>query len=179
MNFDKGATDLNRDTVRNRKKEYLSKPHFNRPTVVFKYFYVSNGGCPIHPNRYGSFTVNASRYTGNLINHLSIDGDAYRKTICKTLRIFRNRLESNDSSQLKSTRHTRSRFARHLENIPQVATKWGRRCCRIERLVTLEVDLLDTSESTKGRWNCCRIDSSQLMPTRANHVDSSTLYTPI
>ena len=34
-------------------------------------------------------------------------------------------LESNDSSKLKSTRHTRSLFARQFESIPQVATKWG------------------------------------------------------
>ena len=31
-----------------------------------------------------------------------------------------NRHESNDSSQLKSTRNAGSRFARHLESIPQI-----------------------------------------------------------
>ena len=52
-------------------------------------------GCPIHQtvtirqrqfaNRFtGSrFAVNASRYTGNLINHLLLNGNAYRKSICK------------------------------------------------------------------------------------------------
>ena len=38
-------------------------------------------------------------------------------------RIDSIRLESNDSSQLMSTRHSGSRFARYLENIPQVVTK--------------------------------------------------------
>ena len=83
------------------------------------------------------FVVNASRYTENLINHLSLDGSTHRKSICETLikyfasncqgllKMLSIRLESNDSSQLKSTRHTRSRFARHLENILQVTTKWG------------------------------------------------------
>ena len=41
------------------------------------------------------FAVNASRYTGNLINHLSLDGN----------------------------RHTRSQFVRHSENILQVTVK--------------------------------------------------------
>ena len=80
--------------------------------------------------------VNASRYTENLINHLSLDGSTHQKSICETLikyfasncqgllKMLSIRLESNDSSQLKSTRHTRSRFARHLENILQVTTKW-------------------------------------------------------
>ena len=45
-----------------------------------------------------------------------------------------------DSSQLKSTRHTRSRFARHLENIPQVAKKGGCRLFRIAQLVTIDVE---------------------------------------
>ena len=52
-------------------------------------------GCPIHQtvtirqrqfaNRFtGSrFAVNASRCTGNLINHLLLNGNAYRKSICK------------------------------------------------------------------------------------------------
>ena len=31
------------------------------------------------------FAVNAVRYTGNLIIHLSFDGNAYQKSICKTL----------------------------------------------------------------------------------------------
>ena len=30
------------------------------------------------------FAVNASRYTGNLINHLSLDGNAHRKSVYKT-----------------------------------------------------------------------------------------------
>ena len=34
-----------------------------------------------------------------------------------------NRVDSTDSSQLKSTCHTGSRIARYLENIPQVTTK--------------------------------------------------------
>ena len=71
------------------------------------------------------FAVNAFRYTRNLINHLSLDGNAHRKSIYMTLRkyfasncqgllkMLSIRLESNASSQLKSTRHTRSRFARH------------------------------------------------------------------
>ena len=32
------------------------------------------------------FAVNASRYTGNLINHLSLDGNAHRKSVYKTRR---------------------------------------------------------------------------------------------
>ena len=40
-------------------------------------------------------------------------------------RVVENVVESKDSSQLKSTSHTRNRFARHLENIPQVGIKWG------------------------------------------------------
>ena len=73
----------------------------------------------------GRFAVNAPRYTGNLINQLSLDGNAHRRSIYKTLtkyfasncqgllKMLSIRLESNASSQLKSTRHTRSRFARH------------------------------------------------------------------
>ena len=59
-----------------------------------------------------------------------------------------NRLESNDSSRLMSTRHTGSRFARHLENIRRVTTKGSWRYCRID-LIRLESN-----------------DSSQLMSTR-------------
>ena len=42
-----------------------------------------------------------------------------------------------------STRHTGSRFARHLENIPRVTTKVGWRCCRI-----------DSNRTTRHSW--CR-----------------------
>ena len=70
------------------------------------------------------FAVNASRYTGNLINHLSLDGNAHRKSVYKTRRkCFANvkdcwkccRFDSNrtPSSQFKSTRLTSSRFERH------------------------------------------------------------------
>lgn len=85
---------------------------------------ITHEGCPIHPNRYdsskavcesfygGRFAVNASCYTGNLINHLSLDGNAYRKSTVmgcwKCCRIDSIRLESSDS-------YTRSRFVRHLE----------------------------------------------------------------
>ena len=41
-------------------------------------------------------------------------------------------VESNDSSRLMSTRHTGSRFARHLENIGRVTTKGSWRYCRID-----------------------------------------------
>ena len=51
-------------------------------------------------------------------------------------RVVENVVELNDSSKLKSTRHTRSRFARHLENIP----KGGCRFCQIVRLVAADVD---------------------------------------
>ena len=67
----------------------------------------SHGSCPIHPNRYDS----------------SLDGNAHRKSIrlsqlrkyfasnCQgLLKMLSIRLESNDSSQLKSTRHARSRL---------------------------------------------------------------------
>ena len=36
--------------------------------------------------------------------------------------------------------HTRSQFARHLENISQVTIKGRWKCCRIERLVSYKVD---------------------------------------
>ena len=78
---------------------------------------------------------------------VTVDVDpSYRKSICKTLRkysasnyerkleILSHRLESNDSSQLMSTRHSGGRFARYLENIPQVVTKGGCRFSRIERI---------------------------------------------
>ena len=57
-------------------------------------------------------------------------------------------VESNDSSRLMSTRHTGSRFARHLENIGRVTTKGSWRYCRIDS-IRLESN-----------------DSSQLMSTR-------------
>ena len=85
------------------------------------------------------------------------------KSICKTLRkysasnyqgVVENVVESNDSSQLMSTRHAGSRFERHFENFPQVATKGGYKYCRIDsnrttrhgwcRPVIPEVDLQDT-----------------------------------
>ena len=46
-----------------------------------------------------------------------------------------------DSLQLMSTCVNGSRFAKQFENFPQVATNWGCRFCRIERLVTVDFEL--------------------------------------
>ena len=64
----------------------------------------------VHPKRHDSFAnrftgsrfaVNVSRYTGNLINHLLVDGNANWMSICKTLAeylaIDLSRLKSKDS----------------------------------------------------------------------------------
>ena len=87
-------------------------------------------GCPIHQtvtirqrqfaNRFtGSrFAVNASRYTGNLINHHKLNGNAYRKSICKTLR---KHFASNCQGLLKS-------LSNRLDST------------RFERLVSVKVD---------------------------------------
>ena len=74
-------------------------------------------GCPIHQtvtirqrqfaNRFtGSrFAVNASRYTGNLINHLLLNGNAYQKSICKQLsRVVENVVESTRFDSNRTTR---------------------------------------------------------------------------
>ena len=76
--------------------------------------------------------------TTRIERHVTIDvHPSYRKRIYKTLRkisasdherrlqIMSNRLESNDLSQLMSTRHTEKGFARHFENFPRVTTKGG------------------------------------------------------
>ena len=86
----------------------------------------------------------------------------------KCCRIDSIRLESNYSSQLKSTCHTTgSRFARQLENIPQVTTKGRWKCCRIERLVTADVD------PSYRRWVCTwnRVDSSTLNQLPVRRID--------
>ena len=50
-----------------------------------------------------------------------------RKPICERLQPpgVEDVVKSNDSSQQMTTRHTGCRFARHLENIPQVSVKGG------------------------------------------------------
>ena len=80
------------------------------------------------------FAVNAVRYTGNLIIHLSFDGNAYQKSICKTLgkhsssnyqgsfKMLSNRLDSTRVERLVSVKVDPS-LARHLENILQVTSK--------------------------------------------------------
>ena len=59
--------------------------------------------------------------------------EANLQETCKCLRYgVEDVVESNDSSQQMTTRHTGCRFPRHLENIPQVSVKGGCKCCRIE-----------------------------------------------
>ena len=89
------------------------------------------------------FAVNAVRYTGNLIIHLSFDGNAYQKSICKTLgkhsssnyqgsfKMLSNRLDSTRVERLVSVKVDPS-LARHLENILQVTSKSRWKCCRLE-----------------------------------------------
>ena len=63
------------------------------------------------------FAVNASRYAGNLINHLSLDGDAYRKSICKTLtKYFASNCQG--LSKMLSNRKTRRSESRPV--IPEI-----------------------------------------------------------
>ena len=115
--------------------------------------YDQEEGCPIHPNKAVCEALYQKSIHGQCV-------PLYRKfdkpslirwkripevNFCKTLRkwglkMLSNRLDSTDSSQWKSTCHTGSRFARHLENIPQVTTKARWECCRIERLVSVDVD---------------------------------------
>ena len=63
------------------------------------------------------FAVDASRYTGNLINHLSLDGNAYRKTICKTLRKY---FASNCQGLLKTLSNKITRFSQSRPVLPGV-----------------------------------------------------------
>ena len=119
--------------------------------------------CKSASNYQGSLKMLSNRLHSTRIERLvSVDVDlSYQKSICKTLanlrvttkggwrccRIDSIRLESNDSSQLMSTRHNGSRFAKHFENFPQVATKWGCRFCRID-LIRLEPNDLSQLMST-------------------------------
>ena len=63
------------------------------------------------------FAVNASRYTGNLINHLSLDGNASRKSICKTLRKY---FASNCQGLLKTLSNQMTRFSKSRPVLPEV-----------------------------------------------------------
>ena len=88
------------------------------------------------------------------------------------------RIESNDSPQLKSTRLTGSRFVRHWENIPQVTTKGRWKCCRIQRLVTVDVD----PSCRKSIWKTLRKFPAsgherglQVLSNRLESNDSSRL----
>ena len=107
------------------------------------------------------FAVNVSRYTGNLINHLSFDGNVYRKLICKTRRKY---FASNcpgllkmfsSQTQSKSTCLTRSRFARHLEysaSSYQIGVQDVVKSTRFDQLVPVKVDLLHR----KSIWKALR-----------------------
>ena len=129
------------------------------------------------------FAVNVSRYTGNLINHLSFDGNVYRKLICKTRRKY---FASNcpgllkmfsSQTQSKSTCLTRSRFARHLEysaSSYQIGVQDVVKSTRFDRLVPVKVACYTGSQfgrhlesiprvTTNGGWRCCRIDSIRLV----------------
>ena len=70
-----------------------------------------------------------SRLIENLINHLSLDGNAYRKSICKTLRKY---FASNYQGLLKM-------FSNRLHS-----TRLHSTCLSYSRPVIPQVDLLDT-----------------------------------
>ena len=56
-------------------------------------------------------------FTGNLINHLSLDGNAYRKKICKTLRKY---FASNCQGLLKKLWNKITRFSQSRPVLPEV-----------------------------------------------------------
>ena len=162
--------------------------------------------CKSASNYQGSLKMLSDRLDSTRIERLvSVDVDSsHRKSICKTLiprvttkggwrccRIDSIRLESNDSSQLMSTRHNGSRFAKHFENFPQVATKWGCRFCRIA-LIRLEPNYSSQLKSTRHigsrftkhfenfpqvatKWGCrfCRIDLIRLEPNDLSQLMST------
>ena len=73
---------------------------------------------------------------------------SHQKSISKTKKILSkwprkevvDFVQSNDSSQLMSTRHTGNRFPRHFEKHSASDYEGGWRCCRIERLDAVDVD---------------------------------------
>ena len=76
----------------------------------------------------------------------------------KTFRVFlwkgaEDAVESNESSQQMTTRHTGCRFSRQLENIPQVSVKGDWKCCRID---TIRQESNDSSPQLTTRHIRCR-----------------------
>lgn len=59
-------------------------------------------------------THTGSQFARSLRKHFASNCQGFLKMLSNRL----DPLKSKDPSQLKSTRHTRNRFAKHLENIP-------------------------------------------------------------
>ena len=78
------------------------------------------------------FAVDASRYTENLINHLSLHGNAHRKSICKTLRKY-SASGHERGLEILSNRTTRHSWCRpvipevDLQDTQKILRKWPRK----------------------------------------------------
>ena len=90
-------------------------------------------------------THTGSQFARDFIPQVSCD---------RGLKMLSNWLESNDSSQQMTTRHTGCRFARHLENILQVSVNGGCRCCRID---TIRLESNDSSQQMTTCHTGCRL----------------------
>ena len=66
--------------------------------------------------------VNVSRYTGNLINHLALKGNASRKSICKIIDIENiwKYFASNCQGLMKTLSNQMTRFSQSRPVLPEV-----------------------------------------------------------